>query len=202
MRTTAAILLALVLGIAAGRGLPAAITAVVPDVLPTVLLALLVLCAGILLGSDRRVFDDLRSTGASLLSLPVAVALGSVAGGLGAALLTGTLFRDGLAVSFGFGWYSLSGVLAARLGNPGLGALAFLSNLVREMTAFLLIPLLSTSLGGYFCVGVAGATGMDTTLPVVSAATEPRFSALAFVSGAVLSALVPLLLPLALVGRG
>jgi len=199
--TTVWILLALGLGLLAGRTLPAGVTGAVPDVVATALLFLLVLCAGILLGSDRRVVDDLRSAGFRILSLPFAIALGSVAGGLAAALLLGSALRDGLAVSLGFGWYSLSGILVADLGNPSLGALAFLSNLVRELTAFVAIPLLSTTLGGFFCVGLTGATGMDSTLPVVSAATAPRFSALSFLSGAVLSALVPLLIPLAFLGK-
>jgi len=199
--TTVWILLALGLGLLAGRTLPAGVTGAVPDVVATALLFLLVLCAGILLGSDRRVVDDLRSAGFRILSLPFAIALGSVAGGLAAALLLGSALRDGLAVSLGFGWYSLSGILVADLGNPSLGALAFLSNLVRELTAFVAIPLLSTTLGGFFCVGLTGATGMGSTLPVVSAATAPRFSALSFLSGAVLSALVPLLIPLAFLGK-
>ena len=49
----------------------------------------------------------------------------------------------------GLGWYSLSGALLTRLHSPELGALAFLSNVLREILAILLMPLLVPSERGF-----------------------------------------------------
>ena len=60
----------------------------------------------------------------------------------------------------------------------------------------LLIPAISRRLGFLECVAAAGATAMDTVLPVIVRSTSRRMTIYAFVSGLVCSLLVPLLVPM------
>lgn len=102
---------------------------------------------------------------------------------------------EALTVGAGFGWYSLSGILVARLHSPGLGALAFVTNVVRELLAFLLVPVLTARIGTLAAIAPCGATAMDTTLPVVCQAAGPTAAVTAFLSGLTLSLSVPILVP-------
>ena len=131
-----------------------------------------------------------------LLVVPLATAAGSLLGGLGAGLLLGMRPGASLAVAAGFGWYSLSGVVLTRLDSPSLGAVAFLSNMIRESVALLLIPLLGRSRFPLLAVGAGGATSMDVTLPLIEKSCGPLSAPFAIASGALLSLSVPFLVPL------
>ena len=102
--------------------------------------------------------------------------------------------KDAMAASAGFGWYSLAPMLLADY-SPSVSAVAFLSNVMREVFAIVLIPILARRVGYLECVGVAGATAMDTVLPVVVRATDERIAIYSFVSGVVLSFAVPVVVP-------
>ncbi|MBN2874204.1 MAG: lysine exporter LysO family protein [Spirochaetales bacterium] len=128
--------------------------------------------------------------------VPAATIVGTLAGGLVVALVFRLSVGKALALSAGFGWYTLSGVLISDLGDPVLGSAAFLSNMARESLAFILIPLLSATKRPYAAIGVAGATAMDVTLPLVEQCLGPDSVPVSFTSGAVLSMLVPVLVPL------
>ncbi len=133
---------------------------------------------------------------ADTLIVPLATVLGSLAGGLLAGLPFGLGAGKSLALAAGFGWYSLSGVLIADLGDPALGSAAFLANLAREAIALVIIPLLAMSKRPYTAIGVGGATAMDVTLPLVEQCVGPEAVPISFASGALLSLLVPVLVPL------
>lgn len=128
--------------------------------------------------------------------VPLATILGTLAGGLLVALVFGLPAGRGLALSAGFGWYSLSGVLISDLGDPMLGSAAFLANMARESLALVLIPLLAATRRPYAGIGVAGATAMDVTLPIVEQCCGVESVPVSFASGAILSLLVPVLVPL------
>lgn len=128
--------------------------------------------------------------------VPVATVAGTLAGGLAVAAVSGLSAGKALALSAGFGWYSLAGVLISDLGDPALGSAAFLANMVRESLALVLIPLLAATRRPYAAVGVAGATAMDVTLPLVEQCLGPDSVPVSFTSGAILSLLVPVLVPL------
>lgn len=128
--------------------------------------------------------------------VPVATIVGSLAGGLAVAAAFSISAGKALALAAGFGWYSLSGVLISDLGDPALGSAAFLANMARESLALLLIPILSRSKRPYAAVGAGGATAMDVTLPLVEQCLGPDSVPVSFTSGAILSLLVPVLVPL------
>jgi uncharacterized membrane protein YbjE (DUF340 family) len=128
--------------------------------------------------------------------VPAATMAGSLLGGLAVAALFGISAGKCLALAAGFGWYSLSGVLIADLGDPLLGSAAFLANMLREALALLLIPILGASKRPYSAIGVGGATAMDVTLPLIEQCAGPAAVPISFASGALLSLSVPFLVPL------
>lgn len=192
---TVAVLASVFAGLIAGRFLP---TGWLPalDALSTAALCLLLLGIGLDLGHQRTVWAHLREGGLRLALVPLCVAAGTLAGAALAAPITGQRLGSALAVGAGFGWYSLSGVILTRIAGPELGALAFLTNVMRELLAVVLIAPVARHLGHIVAVAPGGATAMDTTLPVVARATGAETAVVSFVSGAVLSSLVPLLVPL------
>ena len=72
----------------------------------------------------------------------------------------------------------------------------YLSNLLREIGAFLLIPLAARRLNACACIAVAGATSEDTTLPMILRYTDGETAVLSVLNGVICSAFVPVLLSL------
>lgn len=109
--------------------------------------------------------------------------------------LMGMPILKALAVSSGFGWYSLSGVLIAEKFGPIYGTVAFCNDVLREVIAFILIP---TIIKKYplTAIGVGGATTIDFTLPMIQAQGGSRYVPIAIVSGFLLSVFVPVLIGL------
>lgn len=189
------ILSAVAVGFALGwTVLPASVVASL-DKVTSIALTILVGFVGVSIGRTKNVAATLRTSGLQMLATPLGVAIGSLIGSLAA----GAIFRmdmgESLAVGAGFGWYSLSAVLLAQLHSPALGALAFVSNVLRELIAVILMPLLAKHVHPVAAVVPGGATTMDTTLPVIARCTDAQTSILAFVNGVVLSTMVPILVP-------
>ena len=103
--------------------------------------------------------------------------------------------KDAAAASAGLGWYSLAPTLLAPY-SLSLSAVAFLSNVMREILSIVAIPFVARYVGYLECVALPGAAAMDTVLPVVIGATHERITIYSFASGVVLSLLVPILVPL------
>lgn len=117
----------------------------------------------------------------------------SLLGGIIAALLLGIPINNGLAMASGFGWYSLAGILIGDGLGSIYGGAAFLNELLREMLALIMIPLLINRYPNT-AIGYAGATAMDFTLPVIQNCGGIRCVPIAIVSGFILSMLVPILI--------
>jgi len=132
------------------------------------------------------------------IAVPIATVLGTLGGSLALVPLFGLSPGKAMALSGGFGWYSLSGVLISDLGDPFLGSVSFLANMMRESIALLIIPFLGRTRIPTLAVGVGGATAMDVTLPLIEQSAGPWIVPVSFLSGAVLSLIVPLLVPLCL----
>ena len=128
--------------------------------------------------------------------LPLGTIAGSLLGGLAVSGFLSIPPGKALALSSGFGWYSLSGVIITDMGDPVLGSAGFLINIMRETIALLSIPFLSTTRFPNIGIGVAGATSMDVTLPLIEKSCGDSAVPLSITSGAILSLLVPVLVPL------
>ena len=160
----------------------------------TYALYLLVFAVGIGLGADLRAFRIIRDLHVKILAVPVCIVLASGAGALVAAtVLPGLSYRESLCVGMGLGYYSLSSILIENAGNSALASVALLANILREVMAILAAPVLARRLGRLSPVGAAGATAMDTTLPVIARFSGEHAAVIAVFSGMTLTLLVPFL---------
>lgn len=160
------------------------------------ILYLLMFCVGISVGGQRGVLASLRRHSAQILLVPLGVIVGSLAGGGLCGLLLRMPLREALSIGGGLGWYSLAGVSVSSAAGVTVGSIAFLSNLLREIGAFLLIPLAARRLNACACIAVAGATSEDTTLPMILRYTDGETAVLSVLNGVICSAFVPVLLSL------
>ena len=191
---TIAILAVLFVGVIVGTVLASAIDLATADFAVTAGLAVLLFLVGIDLGRNKKLLQYMRTMGSRVIAVPVAIGVGSIAGAWVAGLPLGMAGHESAAVGAGFGWYSLSGVILAEF-DTQLGATAFLCNVIRELIAIVCIPFLAVRLGHLYTLAPAGATAMDTTLPIVTKATSTEMAVMSFISGAVLSTAVPFLVP-------
>ncbi|WP_299013900.1 lysine exporter LysO family protein [uncultured Photobacterium sp.] len=127
------------------------------------------------------------------ITIALLIVMTSLPGGIIAAMLLGIPLTHGLAMASGFGWYSLTGILIGDSLGPVFGGAAFLNELLRELVALSIIPIV---IGRYpsTAIGYAGATAMDFTLPIIQNSGGIRCVPIAIVSGFILSLLVPVLI--------
>ena len=190
-----AILVVLVLGIGAGYILPENISGFI-DSASSYMLLILLFSVGIDMGLNKEVFTRIKELGFKILLIPAGVIIGSLCGGFLTSFLTNVSVREGLAISAGLGWYSLSGILITEAGNPVAGTIAFLSNVFREMLTFIVVPFIASHMNYYCAIAPAGATAMDTTLGIISRNTNATVAVLSFVSGVICTLVVPVLVPI------
>ena len=158
-------------------------------------LALLLFFVGIDIGSNRGILGKIRRIGFKVFLVPLMVALGSILGTTLAGILMGMSAVESAAVGAGFGWYSLSAIELSKH-SAYLGTLAFVTNISREIIALVSIPFIAKYIGKLEAIAPAGATAMDTVLPVISRSTNAHIAIISFITGVVLSSMVPVLVPL------
>ena len=165
------------------------------DIITTWLLYLLVILIGMSMARNPLKLSDII-THPDLLILPAGTIIGTLGGGLILAFLFELSIGESLSLAAGFGWYSFSGVILAKLGGPYLGSIAFLANLLRESIALLIIPVIAHSRYPHIGIGVAGATSMDVTLPIIKLSCGDSAVPLSISHGLIISLAVPFLVPL------
>lgn len=161
-------------------------------------LMILLFFVGMDIGKQKDVFGKIKKMGLRILLVPVAIIIGSVVGSILAGILIKMPINEAGAVGAGLGWYTLSSTILLADGYVELSALAFLSNVFREIIALITIPLIARYVGKLESVSTAGATAMDTSLPVISSATDPQTTIIAFITGVICTAAVPIILPIIL----
>ena len=169
------IVIAVVLGMLAGRFvLPAAVTAHCGTVI-SFGLYLLLFMVGMDMGKQGTLLADIKTAGFQVLLVPVAVCAGSLAFAALAGLVLPLGVKDSMAAASGLGWYSLAPTLLAPY-SLSVSAVAFLSNVMREIFAIITIPIVAKYVGYVECASLPGAAAMDTVLPVVVGATHERIT--------------------------
>lgn len=108
------------------------------------------------------------------------------------ALLFNMNIKALLLSSFGLGWYTFSGPFITVAYGPVYGSIAFLVNLFREQMTILLSPYIS-KFGHISLISSAGATAMDTSLPFIKMLFDDSVIIPAFMTGVILTLLVPIL---------
>jgi len=162
----------------------------VSDYLFNASLILLLFVMGVVFGMDKESIAKMRHVGFKILAFPFAVALGSIFGGLVGGLILGINVTASMAVSAGYGWYTLAGPLTSQLFGAEWGALGFTVNFLRELITIVTISL-TVKVDKYAPVALGGATTMDTTLPVIVRYCGADMLITAFSSGFTLSLIAP-----------
>ena len=155
-------------------------------------LYLLLFLVGLDMGRQGDVIRELRTSGFEVLLVPFSVIVGTFLFAGAAGILLPLSIKDTVAASAGFGWYSLAPTLLAPY-SLSLSAVSFLSNVMREILSIVAIPFVARSIGYLECVSLPGAAAMDTVLTIVVGATHERITIYSFISGVILSLLVPVL---------
>ncbi|WDU83472.1 lysine exporter LysO family protein [Caloramator sp. Dgby_cultured_2] len=173
------ILISLTLGIAFGNFISPEMFKDI-DKISTIALNLLIFSVGVDIGLNKEVLTKIKKKGVKILLVPLAVVIGSLFGGLIVGLIFKLQTNLALAISAGFGWYSLSAVILTNLAGAEAGTVAFLSNVFRELLAVLSIGFIASKINYITAIAPSGATAMDTTLPVISKFTDEETVVIAF----------------------
>ena len=158
----------------------------------TYVLVVLIFCVGIQLRNNgisiRSVFFNQRGmiTGAIFV-------LTSLLGGIIGAQVLNVPIVQGLAVSSGLGWYSLSSVTLNNAWGPIWGSIAFFNDLSRELMSLFIVPLFMQHYRST-AIGYTGATAIDCTLPIIQKAGGVEVLPLAFSFGFITNIAPPVLL--------
>ncbi|WP_347558971.1 lysine exporter LysO family protein [Robbsia sp. KACC 23696] len=163
-----------------------------PSDLSTILLLVLVGIVGMELSA---IAIDARWWSRQVLAVPLLVIAGSLLGGTIAGALTSLPFSTVWALSSGFGWFTLSGVMIGQHLGAQWGAVALLTDLFRELMSVVLLYLFGRRFARA-CIGASAATALDTTLPIIKQHCAPIHWPTAVVSGFVLSLAAPLMMTL------
>ncbi len=160
------------------------------------ILSLLMISVGISVGLHRGIAVTLRQQHVKILLIPVGIIAGSLAGGVLCALVMDYPVREAVSIAGGLGWYSLAGVSIGNLAGAEAGSIAFMSNLMREIGSFFMIPYLARHFNACTCIAPAAATSEDTTLPMLMRYTNEETVVLSMFNGIVCSAVVPVIISL------
>lgn len=165
------------------------------DLILMLALDVMIFIAGIEIGSNRGILKRICNLHSALLALaiPLAVACGSICGALLLGHIAGLSAYDSLLVGGGLGWYSFSSVVISAMYSTEIGTVAFLANMLREISGFFLIPLL-VRVHKFLALAPSGAATMDSGLPVVIKYTNLHVGMYSFINGLVLTLIVPVLI--------
>lgn len=165
----------------------------IPDWIFTMLLMFLVFVVGIDVGSEEKILSRIKSNLLKILIQTFLTITGSLFGAIFVSFVTTLTLKESIGAAAGLGWYSLSGIMIAKLYSPFLGAISFTSNVFRELLSIFIVPILSKKTP-YGAISAAGATSMDTLLGLISRYTSKEDTLLAFGQGVIITAIVPFLI--------
>lgn len=157
-------------------------------------LYLLLFSVGISVGLNKQVFQKIKEYHLKILFIPFGTIMGSLIGGLVTSLIIDLSWVDSIAIASGLGWYSLSGIMITDLAGAQIGTVAFMSNLMREIIAFITIPYVARTFNKYTAIAPAGATSEDTSLPMLIKYTNEEVVVMGIFHGVICSVMVPILI--------
>lgn len=157
-------------------------------------LYLLMFSVGISVGMNESIIEKIKNYNLTILLIPIGVIIGSVFGGFICSYIFDMNLVYSLSIGASMDWYSLSGVMLESLANAQIGTIAFLSSLMREFIAFMMIPVLIKYLNTFAAIGAAGATSEDSTLPMLIKYSSEEFIIISVINGVLCSVAVPILI--------
>lgn len=161
-------------------------------------ITILLACVGFNLGLDGKVFSSLKQVGIKALFIPIAAVLGSLIMGAVYGLVSPLTVGEGIAISAGFGWYTMAPGLMVEAGFVVSGAISFMHNVIRETLGIIIIPLVAKKIGYLEAVSIPGVAAMDVCMPIVERSCRAETVVYSFCTGAFMCLFVPTVVPLAL----
>ncbi len=165
------------------------------DLIVLIALYIMVLGIGIDLGNNKKIWQEIKHIGCKIFILPVIILSGSLAGGIIAGFILGMPVNFAMGIAAGVGFYSITGPIISDIATVKLGTIGFLANMFREIFTFVIMPIIAKKVGKLSALSAGGATTMDTTLPLVVKSIGRNYAVIAIISGMILTAVVPILVP-------
>ena len=183
------------------------VTGIVPGQLCSGEISMYVLYAlmvqvGMSIGCDSRLKEMLTSLSPKLFLLPAGTIVGTLIAVAAVNPVIGEMrLADCMAVGAGFGYYSLSSVLITQIKELQMGAvlaaqlgtIALMANIMREIITLLFAPAIRKVFGRLAPISTGGATSMDSTLPVITAACGKEMAFVSIFHGVLVDFSVPFL---------
>jgi len=157
-----------------------------------IFLCILIFSAGLSIGGDSKLYENLKFMWKTYIYLPIGAILGSFISGLFIYLLI--LKQYVLVSSLGMGWYTYTSSFLLSTYGIEASFFGFLQNYLRELLTFFLIPFLSRYFKSYSLIAFGGATTMDNTLPVYILILGKQSTAACLINGIIITFAVPLIL--------
>ena len=174
----------------------------VPDIFLTYdysnyILPVMMFFVGIGIGGDiKSLYVPIKKYKLKIILIPLATIFGSII----ITALISPLFdittKETIAIGSGFGYYSLSAIFLNKLAGYEIGIMALISNMTREITALLFIPILARYCGKLAPISAAGATSIDTTLPIIAKSCGEQFIVISIFHGILVDISVPIIISL------
>ena len=174
----------------------------VPDIFLTYdysnyILPVMMFFVGIGIGGDiKSLYVPIKKYKLKIILIPLATIFGSII----ITALISPLFdittKVTIAIGSGFGYYSLSAIFLNKLAGYEIGMMALISNMTREITALLFIPILARYCGKLAPISAAGATSIDTTLPIIAKSCGEQFIVISIFHGILVDISVPIIISL------
>lgn len=174
----------------------------VPDIFLTYdysnyILPVMMFFVGIGIGGDiKSLYVPIKKYKLKIILIPLATIFGSII----ITALISPLFdittKETIAIGSGFGYYSLSAIFLNKLAGYEIGMMTLISNMTREITALLFIPILARYCGKLAPISAAGATSIDTTLPIIAKSCGEQFIVISIFHGILVDISVPIIISL------
>lgn len=146
-------------------------------------LCLLLGFAGFSMGLEGKLKAMLRGAGLGIALVPLSMVAGTLLAGVVYSFLTPMTLQEGVAISAGFGWYTLAPSVISSAGHAVAGAVAFLHNVLRETLGIILLPLVASKIGYIEAVTLPGTAAMDVCLPIVEKSCNAETLPYSFTTG-------------------
>lgn len=161
-------------------------------------ICILLATVGFNLGISGNVFENFKGMGIKIVLIPIAAVGGSLVAGVLYGLITSFSVGEAVAISAGFGWYTMAPGMITEAGLAVAGAVSFMHNVIRETLGIVIIPLAAKKIGYLEAVSIPGVAAMDVCLPIVERSCRPETIVYSFCTGALMCITVPIVVPLAI----
>ncbi len=163
----------------------------------TIGICILLGLVGFNMGLSGTIVQNLKNIGVKVIFFPIAAVAGSLLAGALYGILSPLSIGEAVAVSAGFGWYTLAPSMITEAGYAVAGAISFMHNVIRETLGIIIIPLAAQKIGYLESTAIPGVAAMDVCMPIVERSCNEETIVYSFCTGALMCVAVPLVVPLA-----